>query len=131
MKRLCFGIMIGLAFCCTVYAADDGGVQPATMEKYQKVRVQVEALSTAPAVKLAPEAVKDAQKSIAEAQEGLKNGNDKATREAVEKSLLQVTLAGVLAEERAAAEKTAAALKELTALERRLAAILAGKGDTP
>ncbi len=110
-------------------AEERGGVQPATMEKYQKARERVDALSGTPAATYAPEVIKDAAKSIASAQEGLKAGNDKATRESAEMALLQATLAGVLAEERAAAEKTAAAKSALDKLEQRLAAILAGKGD--
>lgn len=120
-----------LAVCVqTGGAADEaGGVQSATMEKYQKARERVEALPGSPAATYAPEVVKDAAKSIAAAQEGLKTGNDKATRESVEMALLQVTLAGVLADERASAEKSAAAKVVLDKLEQRLAAILAGKGD--
>lgn len=120
-----------LAVCVqTGVAADDaGGVQPSTMEKYQKARERVEALPKAPAAKYAPEVIEDANKSLAAAQEGLKTGNDKSTRESTEMALLQVTLAGVLADERAAAEKTAAAKAALEKLEQRLAAILAGKGD--
>lgn len=112
-----------------VAAQEAGGVQPATMEKYQKARERVEALPGTPAAKLAPETVEAAAKSIAAAQEGLKLGSDKATRESVEMALLQITLANVLAEERAAAEKSTAAKAELDGLEQRLAAILAGKGD--
>ncbi len=110
-------------------AEERGGVQPATMEKYQKARERVDALSGAPAATYAPEVIKEAAKSIASAQEGLKAGNDKTIRESAEMALLQATLAGVLAEERAAAEKTAAAKSALDKLEQRLAAILAGKGD--
>jgi len=111
-------------------AADDaGGVQPVTMEKYQKARERVEALPGTPSATYAPEVVKEAAKSLALAQEGLKAGNDKATRESVEMAQLQVILAGVLAEERVAAEKSAAAKVALDKLEQRLAAILAGKGD--
>jgi hypothetical protein len=111
-------------------AADEaGGVQSATMEKYQKARERVDALPATPAAKYAPEVIKDAVKSLASAQEGLKAGNDKATREAVEMAQLQVTLAGVLADERAATEKTVAAKAALDKLEQRLAAILSGKGD--
>ncbi|MBI2353587.1 MAG: DUF4398 domain-containing protein [Deltaproteobacteria bacterium] len=112
-----------------VAAEEAGGVQPATMEKYQKARERVEALPGTPAAKYAPEAIEAASKSIAAAQEGLKAGSDKATRESVEMAILQVTLAGALAEERAAAGKSAGAKAELDRLEQRLAAILAGKGD--
>ena len=112
------------------FAADESaGVQPATMEKYQKVRERVEALPASPAAKYAQEVVKEANKSLASAQDGLKAGNDKATREFAEMAMLQVTLAGVFADERATAEKTAAAKDALEKLEQRLAAILAGKGD--
>jgi hypothetical protein len=120
-----------LAVCVqTGVAADEaGGVQPATMEKYQKARDRVEALPKTPAATYAAEVIKDANKSLSAAQEGLKAGNDKATRESTEMAMLQATLAGVLADERAAAEKTAAAKAALEKLEQRLATILAGKGD--
>jgi len=113
-----------------VYAADEqGGVQPATMEKYQKVRERVEALPGTLAAKYAPEMIRDANKSLAAAQDGLKAGNDNATRESAEMAMLQITLAGVLTEERITAAKTALTKDAMEKLEQRLAAILAGKGD--
>ncbi len=113
-----------------VYAADEqGGVQPATMEKYQKVRERVEALPGTQAAKYAPEMIRDANKSLAAAQDGLKAGNDNATRESAEMAMLQITLAGVLTEERITAAKTALTKDAMEKLEQRLAAILAGKGD--
>ena len=111
------------------HADDTGGVQPATMEKYQKVKQQVEALAGTPAASLAPEVATEAARSVATAQEGLKTGNDRVTHEAVETALLQVTLARVLADERQSAGKTSVVRAELEKLEQRLAAILAGKGD--
>ena len=66
------------------HADDTGGVQPATMEKYQKVKQQVEALAGTPAASLAPEVATEAARSVAAAQEGLKAGNDRVTHEAVE-----------------------------------------------
>lgn len=111
------------------HADDTGGVQPATMEKYQKVKQQVEALAGTPAASLAPEVATEAARSVAAAQEGLKAGNDRVTHEAVETALLQVTLARVLADERLSAGKTSVVRAELEKLEQRLAAILAGKGD--
>lgn len=131
-KRIAVLLVPVFLFVCgqAVFAAEDaGGVLPATMEKYQKARERVEALPGTAAAKYAPEAIEAANKSISAAQEGLKLGSDKATRESLEMALLQVTLAGTLADERAAAEKTAAAKAELESLEQRLAAILAGKGD--
>lgn len=113
-----------------VYAADEqGGVQSATMEKYQKVRERVEALPGTQAAKYAPEMIRDANKSLAAAQDGLKAGNDNATRESAEMAMLQITLAGVLTEERITAAKTALTKDAMEKLEQRLAAILAGKGD--
>jgi len=73
--------------------------------------------------------IEQARKSIAAAQDGLKTGNDKLTREYTEMAALQVTLAGVLAEEREAAEKADAARKRLDELNARLSRILTGKGD--
>lgn len=129
MRWLTAGVLLSVVMTCAAFAAEEGGVLPATMEKYQRARAQVEALPGSAAAKYAPEAVQAASASIAAAQEGLKAGSDNQTREAVEKALLQVTLATVLTEERAAAEKTAAVRKELANLEQRLAAILTGKGD--
>ena len=128
MKWLTVGFMLGVVMSCTAFAAEEGGVLPATMEKYQRARAQVEALPATAAAKYAPEAIQAAKASMAAAQDGLKAGSDMQTRQAVEKALLQVTLATVLAEERAAAEKTAVVRKELASLEQRLAAILTGKG---
>lgn len=119
-------------FVCAsiVCAADESGaVQSATMEKYQKVRGQVEALANLPAGKRAPEVFEQARKSIATAQEGLKGGSDKMTREYTEMAALQVILATALAEERDAAEATENARNLLASHESRLATILSGKGD--
>ena len=121
-----------LQYVCVglVYSADESGaVQPATTEKYQKVRNQVEALESMPAGKRAPEVLKQAIQSIAAAQEGLKSGNETATREYTEMAALQVILAGALADERDAATATENSRKLLTAHENRLANILSGKGD--
>lgn len=111
--------------------AENGGVKPATMEKYQKAKQQVEELAKSSAGKYAPEMVAEANVSIAAAQNGLKGGSDSQTMEAVEMALLQSKLAGALVEERIAVEKTDAAKRELAAFEKRLAVILAGKGDAP
>jgi len=124
-------VMLFLCVCASiVYAADESGtVQPSTTEKYQKVRGQVEALVNLPAGKGAPEVVEQAGKSIATAQEGLKIGSDKMTREYTEMAALQVVLATALTEERDAATATENARKLLVSNENRLAAILSGKGD--
>ncbi len=129
MKNVGAAAVMVLLMACGVYAGDESGVQPATMEKYQKVKALVEALPGTPAARFAPETIKGAVASMAAAQDGLKSGSDKATREAVEMALLQVALAGAQSEERAAASETDTARKELSGLERRLSAILAGKGD--
>lgn len=124
-------VMVLLCICFSiVYAADESGaVQPATTEKYQKVRNQVETLESLPAGKRAPEVLKKARQSIATAQEGLKSGDDKMTREYTEMAALQVILATALAEERDAAAASENARKLLVAHENRLANILSGKGD--
>lgn len=130
MRRVICSLLLAAVCSTALYAAEEAsGVQPATMEKYQKAKQRVEALATAVSAKYAPEVVADAARSISAAQEGLQAGSDRATREAVETALLQVTLAGVLADERIAAEKAKSAKAELERLEQRLAAILAGKGD--
>lgn len=128
------GIFSAVVFQCVcasiVFAADESrSVQSATTEKYQKVRKQVDDLSGQPAGKRAPEVVDQARQSIAKAQEGLKSGNDKMTREYSEMAALQVVLAGVLAEERDATTETDSARKLLASHEARLATILSGKGD--
>ncbi|MDD5285901.1 MAG: DUF4398 domain-containing protein [Desulfuromonadaceae bacterium] len=127
-------VLLVMLFHCicaaTLFASDESGaVQPATTEKYQKVRLQVETLAKMPAGKSAPEVVEQARKSIATAQEGLKRGNDKITRDYAEMAALQVILANALAEERDAATAAESARKMLSAHESRLAAILSGKGD--
>ena len=124
-------VMLFQCVCAGVVSAADesGSVQPATTEKYQKVRNQVDALEKLPAGKLAPEVVEQARKSISTAQGGLKSGSDKITREYTEMAALQAILAGALAEEREAAAATENARKLLTAHENRLTAILSGKGE--
>ena len=125
-------VLIFTMFLCfsaaAVFAADEAtGVLPATMEKYKIAREKVGALAGTIVAQRAPEVVEDAVKSIAASQEGMKTGDDKATRESLEKALLQIIYANVLAVERAAEEKTAAAKAELEKLEQRLADILAAK----
>lgn len=129
--RLIILVVIVHCFCASFACAVDesGSVQPATTEKYQKVRSQVDALAGLPAGKLAPEVIEQARKSIATAQEGLKSGSDKMTREFTEMAALQVALAGALTEERGAVAATENARKLLASHETRLADILSGKGD--
>jgi hypothetical protein len=128
--KVFFVMLFHFVFVGIVSAADESGaVQPATTEKYQKVRNQVEALVNLPAGKRAPEVVEQAGKSIATAQDGLKSGSDKITREYTEMAALQVILATALAEERDAAAATENAHKLLVSHENRLTTILSGKGD--
>lgn len=114
------------------FAADEaGGVKPETTALYQKARDQVSKLNGTSATKYAPEVVEQAAANIEAAQNGLQQGNDRTTRQASELATSQVKLALALTDERIAAEKTAAAQKELAQLEQRLEAILAGKGEQP
>lgn len=118
-----------LSFSSIAFAADEAtGVLPATMEKYKIAKERVEALAGTVTAKRAPEVVEDAAKSIAAAQEGLKSGNDRVTRESLEKALLQINLANVLTAERSSEDITVAAKAELEKQEQRLVSILAGKG---
>ncbi|MEI7815769.1 MAG: hypothetical protein WCI45_01135 [Desulfuromonadales bacterium] len=132
MKKTSGALLVTALLCLcstTVFAVDDAaGVLPTTMEKYKTTKEKVEALTGTAVAKRAPEVVSDAGKSIAAAQEGLKSGSDSITHEAVEKALLQITFAHVLAAERGAEELTAVAKAELEKQERRLSDILAGKG---
>jgi len=121
--------LMALLLAGVAFGADDAGVQPATMEKYQRIKGQVEKLVATKAQKYAPEVIGQAQKSISSAQEGLKAGSDKVTREYTEMAALQVTLAAVKADEREAAEKAEAARQKLDGLNKRLNQILSGKGD--
>jgi hypothetical protein len=129
--RNIFFVVVFQCLCASIVCAADesGTVQPATTEKYQKVRKQVDDLSGQPAGKRAPEVVEQARQSIAKAQEGLKTGNDKMIREYSEMAALQVVLAGVLTEERDATAETDSARKLLVSHESRLATILSGTGD--
>jgi hypothetical protein len=129
MRKIAIYLLLGLVFSCTAFAVEGGGVLPATMEKYQKTKEKVEAMAGTTVAKYAPEAIEAAEKSIVAAQEGLKSGNEMVTAQQVEMTLLQLTLAVALADERAAAEKTAAAAAKLQKTEQLLADILAGKGD--
>lgn len=107
------------------------GVKPETTALYREAREQVEKLALTSAAKYAPEAVTQSKQSLAEAQSGLEAGNDTATRDGSERATLQARLALALAEERIAAEKVAAANKELNELNNSLQLILSGKGEQP
>lgn len=111
----------------TIVAAE--GVTPATMEKYRQTKDEVEKLPQTKANRYAKDMIEAAKKSVVRAQEGLKAGDEKMTKEAVEMAQVQIALTEVLSEERESAEKTAATKAELEKLEQRLASILAGKGD--
>jgi len=114
------------------FAADEaGGVKPETTALYQKARDQVAKLSGTLAAKYAPEVIEQAAANLETAQNGLKQGDDRATRQASELAATQVKLALALTDERIALEKATASQKELTQLEQRLASILAGKGEKP
>jgi gamma-glutamylcysteine synthetase len=130
ISKVLFVLLLHSVWVCIVHAADESGaVQPATTEKYQKVRNQVETLENLPAGKRAPEVLEKARRSIATAQEGLKSGDDKMTREYSEMAALQVIHATALAEELDAAAMAENARKLLDTHETRLGAILSGKGD--
>ncbi len=134
MKSVLSALILSLLFLITPLAwtaQDTVGVKAETTALYQKAREQVSKLVGTPAARYAPEVVKKAETSIESAQNGLKLGNDRTTRQASELAISQVKLAQALAEERVAAEKTAAAQKELAEMEQRLATILAGKGEKP
>lgn len=114
------------------FAADEaGGVKPETTALYQKARDQVAKLGGTPAAKYAPEVIEQAVANLETAQNGLKQGDDRATRQASELATTQVKLALALTDERIALEKSTASQKELTQLEQRLASILDGKGEKP
>jgi outer membrane murein-binding lipoprotein Lpp len=130
--RLCAAVTLLALMPVFSFAADEaGGVKPETTALYQKARDQVTKLNNTPVTRYAPEVVEQAAASIEAAQNGLQKGNDRATRQASELATTQVKLALALTDERIAAEKTAAAQKELAQLEQRLEAILAGKGEKP
>lgn len=130
--QLCAAVTFLLLMPAGIFAADEaGGVKPETTALYQKARDQVSKLNGTAVTKYAPEVVEQAAANIESAQNGLQQGNDRTTRQASELATTQVKLALALTEERIAAEKTAAARKELAQLEQRLEAILAGKGEKP
>lgn len=122
-------LLLLTVFTCA--AGEGGGVRPETTALYQKAKEQVSQLQNSPAARYAPEAVEQARQSLATAQSGLEAGSDKETRDGSERAALQAKLALALADERAAAEKTASLRKELAGLEQRLNLILSGKGEQP
>lgn len=129
-RYLCIGALLLLPV--PVCAADPSpGVRPETTALYQKARDQVAGLAGTPTATRAADVVAQAAARVEAAQSGLKEGNDRTTREASELALVLVKLAQATADERGAAEKVAAARRELDALELKLASILAGKGERP
>lgn len=130
--RLCAAVtLLALVPVFSFAAEEAGGVKPETTALYQKAKDQVAKLNGTPAAKYASEVIEQAAANLEAAQNGLQQGNDRATRQASELATAQVKLALALTDERIAAEKTATAQKELTQLEQRLEAILAGKGEKP
>ena len=132
VARLCAAvIMLSLVATLSWAANETSGVKAETTALYQKYRDQVAQLASTPAAKYAPEIIEQAKVQIDSAQNGLKQGNDRATREAAELAGIQVKLALATTDERIAIEKTKSNQNELMQLEQRLAAILAGKGEKP
>jgi exonuclease VII large subunit len=132
VARLCAAaIMLSLVATLSWAANETSGVKAETTALYQKYRDQVAQLASTPAAKYAPEIIEQAKAQIDSAQNGLKQGNDRATREAAELAGIQVKLALATTDERIAIEKTKSNQNELAQLEQRLAAILAGKGEKP
>jgi len=132
VARLCAAaIMLSLVAALSWAANETSGVKAETTALYQKYRDQVAQLASTPAAKYAPEIIEQAKAQIDSAQNGLKQGNDRATREAAELAGIQVKLALATTDERIAIEKTKSNQNELAQLEQRLAAILAGKGEKP
>jgi hypothetical protein len=130
-KPLALAALLALAPAAAWTAEEIGGVKPETTALYREAREQVDKLATTPAAKYAPEAIEQAKQSIAIAQKGLEAGNEMTTRDGSERAALQAKLALALADEGIAAEKAAAAQKELAGLEQRLSTIMAGKGEQP
>lgn len=130
-KTLMAAMLLALVPVAVWSADETAGVKPETTSLYRTAREQVDKLNTTAAAKYAPEIIKQARESIAQAQQGLEAGNDRRTRELAERAILQAKLALAASDERIAAEKTAAAKQELAILEQRLSAILAGKGEQP
>ncbi len=128
MKSKIVTLLFFLLFSPLIIVAAEG-VTPATMEKYRQIKDEVEKLPQTKANRYAKDMIETAKKSVVRAQEGLKAGDEKMTKEAVEMAQVQIALTEVLSEERESAEKTAATKAELEKLEQRLASILAGKGD--
>ncbi len=128
MKSKIVTLLFFLLFSPLIIVAAEG-VTPATMEKYRQTKDEVEKLPQTKANRYAKDMIETAKKSVVRAQEGLKAGDEKMTKEAVEMAQVQIALTEVLSEERESAEKTAATKAELEKLEQRLASILAGKGD--
>jgi DNA repair ATPase RecN len=128
MKSKIVTLLFFLLFSPLIIVAA-GGVTPATMEKYRQTKDEVEKLPQTKANRYAKDMIEAAKKSVVRAQEGLKAGDEKMTKEAVEMAQAQIALTEVLSEERESAEKTTATKAELEKLEQRLASILAGKGD--
>jgi small-conductance mechanosensitive channel len=128
MKSKIVTLLFFLLFSPLIIVAA-GGVTPATMEKYRQTKDEVEKLPQTKANRYAKDMIEAAKKSVVRAQEGLKAGDEKMTKEAVEMAQVQIALTEVLSEERESAEKTAATKAELEKLEQKLASILAGKGD--
>lgn len=124
-------VLLSLAPAAAWSVDQAAGVTPETTSIYRAAREQVDKLGATTAAQYAPEVINQAKESITLAQKGLEAGNERVTRESAERATLLAKLAVAVTEERLAAEKTAAAQKELTSLEQRLSTILAGKGEQP
>lgn len=132
VARFCAVVaMFSLLPAMTLAADEATGVKPETTALYQKSRDQVAKLAGSPVAKYAPDIIEQAAAQVEAAQNGLKLGNDRTTREAAELAGIQVKLALAATDERISIEKTESMQKELAQLEQRLSSILGGKGEKP
>lgn len=126
------GILIGFGFLLLISVSPlraAEGISPATMENYRKTKVTLEQLFTAKAGIYAKDILEGARRNLARAQEGIEAKKEKAARQALEMTALQMEQAEAKAQEREAAEKTAVTRAKVDKLEQKLTNILAGKGD--
>ena len=105
------------------------GVSKATIDEYRQIKIAADKLVGTNAGKYAKDIIEKVNNSVLKAQQAIEAGDEKITKQVLEITNLQVTLAKVTADQREAAESAANARAELKKYEQRMEDILAGKGE--
>ncbi len=128
IKKFMFALVLTTFMFSGITFAGEG-VSKATIDEYRQIKNAADKLVGANAGKYAKDIIEKVNNSVLKAQQAIEAGDEKITKQVLEITNLQITLAKVTADQREAAESAAKARAELKKYEQRMEDILAGKGE--